>query len=53
MKKPVSWSTIIIVVALLYLWADASGNGGSSGNSTPKNPHPVSTVCNKYFRGGC
>jgi len=52
MRKPISWSTIIIVVGLLYLWADASGNG-DSGNSTPKNPHPVSTVCNKYFRGGC
>jgi hypothetical protein len=50
--KPVKLSTIIIVVAILYLIGDAT-SGGSSGGSTPKNPHPVSTVCNKYFRGGC
>jgi hypothetical protein len=47
-RAGMSLTTILVIIACLYFWSKSQETGTTH---TPK--HPVSTVCNQYFKGGC
>ncbi len=42
---------LLVAGVLLVISGGAGAATGAGHGSTP--PHPISTVCNQYFKGGC